>query len=41
MEMVRQTGQMGVPVTFVGDKFAVGYDPDAINELLKENDLLD
>jgi len=41
MEMVRQTGQMGVPVTFVGDKFVVGYDPDAINELLKENDLLD
>jgi len=41
MEMVRQTGQMGVPVTFVGDKFIVGYDPEAISELLKEIDLLD
>ncbi len=40
MEMVRQTGQMGVPVTFIGDEFVVGYDPQAIDELLRENDLL-
>ena len=41
MDMVRQTGKCGVPVTFIGDKFIVGYDPEAIKELLKENSILD
>ena len=37
MEMVRKTGQMGVPVTQIGDKFIVGYNPEAIDaELAKQ-----
>lgn len=34
MEMVRKSGQMGVPVTQIGDKYIVGYNPDAIDEEL-------
>jgi glutaredoxin len=41
MDMVRRTGQMGVPVTFIGDKFIVGYDPETIKELLKESSILE
>jgi glutaredoxin-like YruB-family protein len=37
MEMVRKTGQMGVPVTQIGEKFIVGYNPEAIDaELAKQ-----
>ena len=32
MEMVQKSGQMGVPVTQIGDKYIVGYNPDAIDE---------
>ena len=37
MEMVRKTGQMGVPVTQIGERFIVGYNPEAIDaELAKQ-----
>lgn len=37
MEMVRKSGQMGVPVTQIGEKFIVGYNTEAIDaELAKE-----
>lgn len=29
-EMIRKSGQMGVPVLDIGGKIIVGYDPDAI-----------
>ncbi len=32
MEMVKKTGQMGVPVTKIGEKYIVGYNPEAIDE---------
>ncbi len=32
MEMVKKTGQMGVPVTRIGEKYIVGYNPEAIDE---------
>jgi glutaredoxin 3 len=35
MEMVKKTHQMGVPVTQIGEKFIVGYDPDALTAELK------
>ncbi|GAB1398881.1 glutaredoxin domain-containing protein [Aminivibrio sp.] len=39
MEMVRKSGQMGVPVTQIGEKYIVGYNPDAIDEeLAKQSD---
>jgi len=31
MEMVKKTGQMGVPVTQIGEKYIVGYNPEAID----------
>ena len=34
MEMVRKSGQMGVPVTQIGEKYIVGYNPEAIDEEL-------
>ena len=38
MEMVRKSGQMGVPVTQIGEKFIVGYNTEAIDaELAKES----
>ena len=37
MEMVKKTGQMGVPVTQIGEKYIVGYNPEAIDaELAKQ-----
>ena len=37
MEMVKKSGQMGVPVTQIGEKFIVGYNTEAIDaELAKE-----
>lgn len=35
-EMIKKTGQMGVPVTEVGEKFVIGYDAKAIKGLLKD-----
>ena len=40
MELVKKTHQMGVPVVQVGEKYIVGYQPDAIKEELKANGLL-
>lgn len=34
-EMVRKSGQMGVPVIEIGDTIIVGYDRDAISKALK------
>jgi len=33
-DMVRRTGQQGVPVTYIGKKFVVGFDRPKIDELL-------
>ncbi len=32
MDMVKKTGQMGVPVTKIGERYIIGYDPDSIDE---------
>jgi len=40
MEMVRKTHQMGVPVVEIGDRFIVGYNPEAIEEALRAESLL-
>ena len=34
-EMVKISGQMGVPVIVVGDEFIVGFDKNKLEELLK------
>jgi glutaredoxin len=33
-EMIQKSGQMGVPVIFVGDELVVGFDKDKLSELL-------
>lgn len=33
-EMIQKSGQMGVPVIFVGDKMVVGFNKDKLSELL-------
>jgi glutaredoxin 3 len=33
-EVVKKTGQLGVPVTFVGEAFVVGFDEKKIKKLL-------
>jgi glutaredoxin-like YruB-family protein len=33
-EMIEKSGQMGVPVIFVGDELVVGFDKDRLSELL-------
>lgn len=33
-EMVQKSGQMGVPVIFVGDQMVVGFDEPRLRELL-------
>ena len=33
-EMIERSGQMGVPVIFVGDEMIVGFDRSRISELL-------
>ncbi|MDO5115122.1 MAG: glutaredoxin family protein [Synergistaceae bacterium] len=40
MELVKKTKQMGVPVTTIGDKFIVGYNPGELEAVLKENNLI-
>ncbi len=35
MEMIRKSGQMGVPVSDVNGQIIVGFDQDAIKEALK------
>ena len=34
-EMVKKTGQMGVPVTFIGEKYVIGFDREALKKILK------
>jgi glutaredoxin-like YruB-family protein len=36
MEMVKKTGQMGVPVAKIGDVYIVGFDQARIDEELKK-----
>jgi len=38
MEMVKKTGQMGVPVTQIGEKYIVGFSPEAIEAELAKQD---
>lgn len=33
-EMVEQSGQMGVPVIYVGDELVVGFDQERLSQLL-------
>jgi len=33
-EMMDKSGQMGVPVIFIGDEMVIGFDEDRIKELL-------
>jgi glutaredoxin len=33
-EMIQKSGQMGVPVIFVGDELVVGFDKEKLSELL-------
>lgn len=40
MELVKKTKQMVVPVTFIGDEFAIGFDEPKLRALLKENGLI-
>lgn len=34
-EMIEKSGQMGVPVIFVGDEMVIGFDQDRLTQLLK------
>ena len=34
-EMVEKSGQMGVPVIFIGEEMVIGFDKDRLSELLK------
>jgi len=36
MEMVKKTGQMGVPVTEIGETCIVGFDTESIDKALEE-----
>ncbi len=33
-EMIQKSGQMGVPVIYIGDQLVVGYDEEKLRELL-------
>ena len=35
-EMIEKSGQMGVPVIFIGKRVIVGFDKEAIDEALEE-----
>ena len=34
-EMIEKSGQMGVPVIFIGDEMIIGFDEDRLRELLE------
>jgi len=33
-EMIEKSGQMGVPVIFIGDEMLIGFDKDKLTEVL-------
>jgi len=35
-EMIQKSGQMGVPVIFIGDEMIIGFDQGRVKELLGE-----
>jgi len=35
-EMIERSGQMGVPVIFIGEDMIVGFNKEKVEELLKE-----
>jgi glutaredoxin-like YruB-family protein len=37
-EMIKETGQKGVPQTFVGDEAVVGFQPQKIQEAIEEQE---
>lgn len=37
-EMIEKTGQKGVPQTFIGDKAVIGFQPQKIQEAIKEEE---
>lgn len=37
-EMIEKSGQMGVPVIYIGDELVIGFDKDRIVELLDINE---
>ena len=37
-EMVKLSGQMGVPVIKIGDKIIIGFDKEKIESVLKSSD---
>lgn len=39
-EIVEKTRQMAVPVTKIGERYIVGYDPDTIDKVLREEGIL-
>ncbi len=39
-EMIKKSGQMGVPVVDVGGEIIIGFDQKRIEEALKKNNLL-
>ncbi|MGM0482472.1 MAG: glutaredoxin family protein [Patescibacteria group bacterium] len=36
-EMVEKSGQMGVPVIFIGEDMVIGFDRDKVEELLENS----
>lgn len=34
-EMIEKSGQMGVPVIFIGEEMIIGYDEDRLKQLLE------
>ncbi|HBG81847.1 TPA: NrdH-redoxin [candidate division CPR2 bacterium] len=34
-EIIKKTGQMGVPVTEIDGQFVIGYDPNTLEKLMK------
>ena len=34
-EMIEKSGQMGVPVIFIGEEMIIGYDEDKLKQLLE------
>jgi|APHM01.1.fsa_nt_gi Glutaredoxin and related proteins len=37
VELMRKSGERGVPQTFVGDEFVLGFRPDMVQELMEQS----